>query len=62
MAVVSSEYGWHSMNYTASCLNNVFDLILTVRSGGAACHYARMNMNEQGGVPASGLKHTLMSI
>lgn len=50
------------MNNTASCLNIMFDLILTALSGGAAGHYASMNMNEQGGVPSSGLKYTLMSI
>lgn len=55
---VSSERGCYSMNYTASCLNVMFDLILTALSGGAASHYARMNMNERGGVPGSGLKHT----
>lgn len=54
--------GCYGMNYTASRLNIMFDLILTALSGGAASHYARMNMNEQGGVPSSGLKHTLMSI
>lgn len=54
--------GCYGMNYTASRLNIMFDLILTALSGGAASHYARMNMNEQGGVPGSGLKHTLMSI
>ncbi len=49
---VSSERGCYSMNYTASCLNIMFDLILTALSGGAASHYARMNMNERGGSPA----------
>lgn len=50
------------MNNTASCLNIMFDLILTALSGGTAGHYAKMNMNEQGGVPGGGRKHTLMSI
>lgn len=46
------------MNYTASCLNVTFDLIPAVLSGGAASHYARMNINELGGVPGSGPKNT----
>lgn len=33
---VSSECGCYSMNYTASCLNTMFDLTLTALSGGAA--------------------------
>lgn len=59
---MSSELGCFSMNKTRSCLNGMFDLILPALSGGAAGHYARMNMNEQGGVPGSGLKHTLRSV
>lgn len=52
----------YSMNYRASCLHIMFDLIPTSLSGGAACHYAKMNMNEQGGAPTRALKHTVMSI
>lgn len=57
----SGDSACHSMNYRASCLHIMFDLIPTSLCGGAACHYAKMNMNEQGGAPTSALKHTVMS-
>lgn len=58
----SRDYACCSINYTDSCLHIMFDLILTSLSRGAACHYAKMNMNDQGGAPTSALKHTVMSI
>lgn len=50
------------MSSERECSNIMFDLVLTAPSGGVTSHYAKMNMNEPGGVPSSWLKYTLIRI